>query len=169
MLKMKVKVILATLVYFVYFFGASSVFADEFEREKLAMIVGTPTKVKFAGDVLVENESGEESMFLGAWYEVNFREFDVLFGEVESKKLSILLTAGHEAYFTNKGKIFVLLDVSDQENPKGLWWDLAYDVVCFSSGHIEMLDERYEDLKVAENLEDFTSFNNKRCKIFWKN
>ena len=167
------KIFIAVFVCWFCLLGVPPALSDNPDRGNLAMIVGKPSKAKIIADLSVLydqdiSNSEKEMVYMGGVFEVKFREFKVLFGKLESKKLNLKLTALHLEYFTKGGEIFVLIDVSDQENPKGLWWDFVYDVVCFSQGDIEQLDEKYEKLNIEENLEDFTALRNQRCKIFWE-
>lgn len=164
------KIFIAVFVCWFCLLGVPPALSDDPDRGNLAMIVEKPSKAKIIADLSVLydqdiSNSEKEMVYMGGVFEVKFREFEVLFGKLESKKLNLKLTALHLEYFTKGGEIFVLIDVSDQENPKGLWWDFVYDVACFDPSVIEKLNDRYDDLNIKKNLKDFVLFNNQKCKV----
>lgn len=138
--------------------------AEISEQPKLAMIIGTPSKVKFAGDIIPTEEDLEnETINLAGWFELRFRSFDVLFGEMEKKKLKLYVTALHAEYFTNFGDVIVFLDVSDQNNPKAIWWELPDEMVCISKGIFEGIREKYGGPATRAFFEDFKDLGRNTC------
>lgn len=140
------------------FIGMTPVFGGDTENvisdeRNLVLIVGKPNSVNWVEDTYSKDNKLEWSR-----YEVLFESIFVFFGEVEVQELTVILDANYPEQITDRDNIFVLLDITEKENPEVLHWDPIGFTLCIG-------DEIVEELELEPWLHQFHHVSRMKCAI----
>ncbi len=101
--------------------------------KKRALLTGSPVSAR----QLPARQGTPGQVVLAEQYRVRLENVDVVYGEIDVKRLTIDLQASQPTAITGNRRIFVLVEVREDGQYTALTWGVPLSVICVDSAIVE--------------------------------
>ncbi|WP_143006763.1 hypothetical protein [Aquimonas voraii] len=106
---------------------------SELGWNKRALLTGSPVSAR----QLPARQGTPGQIVLAEQYRVRLENVDVVYGEIDVKRLTIDLQASQPTAITGNRRIFVLVEIRENGQYNALTWGVPLSVICVDSAIVE--------------------------------